>query len=624
MDIGRELVQLRSKLEEVERAARLRHASLDNNAIIVKDEAGTVRGHIGMQADGTIGLIAVDGPAPGAPSAPAVTPSLGGLRIAWNGQLADGSPLPADFDHVAVHISTSSGFTPSAATFVGTITRAGDGGMLPVTPLPYLAHFVVLTAVNTSAAASGPSSQVMATPLKVDGPDLTAGSVTAAAIHAGAVTADKLEAILEIATRLVAGDPAGARVELNEDGLRVYNGSGTLVIRFDAADGSAVFTGAITASTISGTTITGGTISGTTVTGGLIQTATSGERISLNELAQNKILVYNAAGTAINELSARGLLVKGSSGAVIWLDPNATYPSMKLYNAAGTNAAVIDLVEPVTGDANLEMLSGSYTVGSYTAMRWRSVLQRDAAVIERYNQVSPFPKIGGRLFLSDTIANLGFQNDDNTPLNTGFTVSANLAAVGAGRFSVTAPASTFSACYVEADAAHTGNMLRLFRGADKFLVDKDGNTTAAGSLNGTTVNVTDTTWQTYTPTVAGQGTGTFTSRTGFYFKLGKLVFFQAEFVMNAAGTGTGTITVTAPSNIYRTGGRQTIPCHAQSTTTSGAVMNGHAVALETGTGAVIDRISVSNDGTTNRDNVLNGANLLTGARVTIEGWYREA
>lgn len=137
------------------------------------------------------------------------------------------------------------------------------------------------------------------------------------------------------------------------------------------------------------------------------------------------------------------------------------------------------------------------------------------------------------------------------------------------------------------------------------------------------LEVTETTWTAYTPTVAGGGSATFTSRTGWYTRLGKLVHFTAEFVVNAAGSGTSPVTITAPTDVYR-GTRQVIPCHTQSTTTSGAVMNGHAVALETGSGTVIDRISVSNDGSSNRDNVLNGSNLLAGARVTVSGFYREA
>ncbi|CAL9666560.1 hypothetical protein SUDANB145_07190 (plasmid) [Streptomyces sp. enrichment culture] len=325
MDIGRKLQDLEARIARVEASPRLSHAALDNTSIVVNDGSGQVRGRIGMQPDGTLGLIAVDGPAPTAPTAPLVTSTIGGLRVVWDGTLADGSALPADFDHVAVHISTVSGFEPSAATFVGTITKAGDGGMLPVLPLPYAAHYVRLASVNTSGNIGDPSEETAATPLKVEhyGPDLQAGSVTAAAIQAGAVTAEKLEAVLQLVTRLVAGDPAAARVELNGDGLRVYNDSGELTIRFDAADGSAAFTG---------------TITGSTITGGLIQTSATGPRIGLNEGGLNKILVHDAANTAIGEISAAGMGVKGTTGAILWLDPNSTYPTLRMSNASQSNS----------------------------------------------------------------------------------------------------------------------------------------------------------------------------------------------------------------------------------------------------------------------------------------------
>src|SRR5882757_3040502 len=68
---------------------------------------------------------------------------------------------------------------------------------------------------------------------------------------------------------------------------------------------------------------------------------------------------------------------------------------------------------------------------------------------------------------------------------------------------------------------------------------------------GGNLTVTATTFQTYTPTVAGGGTVTWTSRTGWYFKLGKIVFFTAYLVVNAAGSGAVNVTVTAPSSIDR-------------------------------------------------------------------------
>lgn len=269
-DLARLLGRIESRLSALEQGARtsqLQHASLTGTAITVYDEDGTTRrGTIGMQPDGTIGFVAEGGPPPGALSAPTVTPSLAGLRVVWDGLLADGTPLPADFAHAAVHVSTIDGFTPGPATFAGTITRAGEGGMLPVTPLPYEEHYVRLAGVNTSGVGGEPSAQASGTPVRVDGPDLTAGSVTAGTIAAGAVTADKLEAILTLTNRIVAGDPAGARVELNSAGLRVYDGTGALVVQFDAATGDAVFSGKVT---------------GAEVTGGVVRTAASGRRAVL-------------------------------------------------------------------------------------------------------------------------------------------------------------------------------------------------------------------------------------------------------------------------------------------------------------------------------------------------------
>ncbi len=111
----------------------------------------------------------------------------------------------------------------------------------------------VLVGVNTSGTAGPPSAETAATPLKVDGPDLVANSVSTAHLRAGAVTADKLQALLVLATTVLAGVPGGARVELDQGGLRGYNTAGTLVFAVDAA-GNSVFTGHVTASDITGST----------------------------------------------------------------------------------------------------------------------------------------------------------------------------------------------------------------------------------------------------------------------------------------------------------------------------------------------------------------------------------
>lgn len=535
-DIGRMLQQLQDRVTRVERSSRLSHASLDNTAIVVKDGTGTVRAQIGIQADGTAALVAQDGPPPGAPTAPIVTAAIGGLRIVWDGTLADASPLPSDFDHIAVHVSTSSGYTPSPTTFAGTITRSGDGGMLPVTPLPYEQQYVVLVAVNTSGNAGPPSAETTATPLQVDAPDLSAGSVTAAAIQAGAVTADKLEAVLELATRLVAGDPAGARVELNSDGLRVYDSAGTLVIQFNAADGSATFTG---------------TISGSTITGGVIQTAASGERITLNEGNQKKIIVYNSSGTAIGELSSRGLLVSGTSGAIAWLNPSATLPQLLFQNSTGTNTAYLQMAEVNPGDANLQFITGSFTADGFTDRVWRQYMGNDFAIIERIRLTSSVAYRGGRLNLHADYAEIGYMDSASTA-NSGYLYHQPGLVTTMGKHQVQPQAaSTDSALYVNAATGHTGNLLRVsLNGTDKFTVDKDGNTTVLGNVTVTgrvkpstteTANLTlQSSWTNYDATNYGTAQVRKTAD-GRAYLVGRL---------NAGTTTSGTLVATIPSGYW--------------------------------------------------------------------------
>lgn len=251
--LARELRSTQMDVERLRRGRRgpqLGYSSIDSGALEVRD-GETVRARIGWLPDGTVGMITEGGDPVSAPTTPIVTPSLGGLRVTWDGTLSGDLAIPGDFDHMAVHVSTTSGFTPSAATYVGSIRRAGEGGMLPVVPLPYVPHYVKLVPVTTGGVQGVPSAEATATPLQTSGIDLQADSVEAVHIKAGAVEADKLEAVLALVTTIIAGIPGAARVEMDQDGLRGYNASSELIFAIDSA-GNAVFSGDITASEITG------------------------------------------------------------------------------------------------------------------------------------------------------------------------------------------------------------------------------------------------------------------------------------------------------------------------------------------------------------------------------------
>lgn len=256
--LAKELARTDAKADQAlrtKRAPQLGHSSIDQGAMEVRDpESQAVRARIGWLPDGTVGMVTEGGDPVSAPTAPIVTPSLGGLRVTWDGSLSNDLAIPGDFDHMAVHVSTSSGFEPGAGTFVGTIRRAGEGGMLPVVPLPYVEHFVVLVPVTTGGVQGAPSAEVSATPLQTSGVDLEADSVTAVHIQAGAVEADKLQAVLALVTTIVAGIPGAARVELDQDGMRGYNEANELIFAIDSA-GNAIFSGEITGSEIRGSII---------------------------------------------------------------------------------------------------------------------------------------------------------------------------------------------------------------------------------------------------------------------------------------------------------------------------------------------------------------------------------
>lgn len=263
-EYAEEIRRLNREVNNLKRGTRrpqLAYSSLESGQNVeVRDDDGNVRTRIGWQPDGTAGLITEGGDAPPAPTAPTVEPSLGGLRVTWDGAMANEVAKPGDLGFVQVHVSTTSGFTPDDTTRAGSIPR--EGGMLPIVPLPYEQHHVRLVGVTTGGITGDPSTEATATPVQVDEPDLTAGSVTAAHIQAGAIEADKLASLIVLASRLVAGTDTGARVELNENGFRAYNSSEELTVSVDAADGSATLTGTIIGSAIEGGSITIGDTSG--------------------------------------------------------------------------------------------------------------------------------------------------------------------------------------------------------------------------------------------------------------------------------------------------------------------------------------------------------------------------
>lgn len=127
----------------------------------ITDATGTVRTIIGQQADGTYTHTDRGGAAPGVPDTPVVTGTLNGLFITWDGKLGGAAPL-SDFLWAEVHLSVTSGFTPSTATLQGTLISAA---VFPITGLAVgTTYYCKLVARNTSAVASAASAQASGVP----------------------------------------------------------------------------------------------------------------------------------------------------------------------------------------------------------------------------------------------------------------------------------------------------------------------------------------------------------------------------------------------------------------------------------------------------------------------------
>lgn len=718
MDIGRKLAELEARLARVEASPRLSHAAIDNTSVEVRDSSGSLRGLLGVQADGTTAVNIVNGPPPPQPTVPILTSVLGGVTASWDGAFADGAVLPMDWQRVEVHASTTDGFTPAAETLHGTIETPQGSTVVVVTDTPV---YVRLLARSTSGTPSVPSGQagplgpaqvvaddivdgivttvklaedaVTAAKLAAGAVDTTAlqdgavlaakladaavqvgkignnavvasniqaGAVTAAALAAGSVTTDKLTVVgganvlndpsfegpyaQYVASRFpqwavqdtAFGNGSPASMKITTDGTaqwravelalmpatagdRLYiavdyyassdwagselnmhirwetEGGGTVAtdkantratspvkgawtrlagtytapatavrarvrietglvtagstwfdnavcrpviggvqiqdgaittpkivagavqagqidtgavnadkiasgavttakldalavtsdkIAANAITAEKILAGAVTATALAADAITGKTITGGTITGSFIQTATSGQRITLNEGNVNKILVYDATA-AIGELSDRGLLLQGTSGAIMWLDPDATYPNLRLTNAAQTNSAIINVVETNPGSADLGLNTGTFTANGFTDMTWRTFMGNDFAVIERFSKANPTSIIGGRLDLRNNYAFIGYRDDTGATQPGSLLLTPGLATARA-RLTVQPNAGDANTLlFLQPGPSHTGHIVRYYdpdAAAYRFSLDKAGNADVGGIL----------------------------------------------------------------------------------------------------------------------------------------------
>ncbi|MGW1157783.1 hypothetical protein ACWD48_06055 [Streptomyces sp. NPDC002519] len=294
------IAALERLVRDLSRASRLANSSIENGSITVYDDAGVLRGSIGLQTDGTVALAAVNGPTPPVPTAPAIAPVLGGVAVTWDGQFADGSQAPADFAHVEVHFSTSADFPDDDSLFAAFYSTQG-GTMTVPAGVPV---WVRLVCVSTSGKDSGPSAVAGPIgPAPVIAQEVLDGIVTELSLADGAVSRAKLEAGAVDGTVLADGAVTTPKLVAGE-----ING---LVLAAGTVNADRLVAASITAAQIKALGITGDRLAANTVTAAQMAagtiTAASGVISSIDAS------VITVGKVKASQIDATSLVVSGAN-----------------------------------------------------------------------------------------------------------------------------------------------------------------------------------------------------------------------------------------------------------------------------------------------------------------------
>ncbi|MCX4761902.1 hypothetical protein OG562_13140 [Streptomyces sp. NBC_01275] len=225
---------LERQLARTTRTARMAYSSIEDGAVEVYDQDGTLRGSLGLQDDGTVGFVAHNGPPPPTPTTPVVDSALSGLTVTWPGTWTDAETAPLDLAEVQVHVAATADAEPDTTRPMAAFTTAA-GGSVTIATDTYDTVWVRLIALNTSGTPGQPSAPAQGQARKavpddlvdaiIDETKLAGGAVTGAALALGAVHSTALADGAVLAEKLAANSVTLGKLASGAVTLSVLGGA---------------------------------------------------------------------------------------------------------------------------------------------------------------------------------------------------------------------------------------------------------------------------------------------------------------------------------------------------------------------------------------------------------------
>lgn len=206
-----------------------------NFQVAAVDKTGNTSGFTPAPGNGTTTR---DTTAPSAPSKPIVTNYKGGiLQVAWDGKNSTGGAMENDLAHIQVHVSKTSGFTPTVTTLTSVFPASAGANKTLLADLDYdTTYYIKFIAQDFAGNNSNASAQESGVPKKITGTAIEEGAIVTEHMVADTIDGDRIRAQtlsaakiktgeLAADARIIAGPELGTHAEMSGTGFRVYAAS---------------------------------------------------------------------------------------------------------------------------------------------------------------------------------------------------------------------------------------------------------------------------------------------------------------------------------------------------------------------------------------------------------------